>query len=193
VGEMELNRNPENYFAEVEQAAFAPANVPPGIGHSPDKMLQARILSYPDAHRYRLGVNYEALPVNRPHVPVRHYHRDGAMRFDGNFGGAPNYEPNSFGGPVEDPRYLEPPLRITGDAARYDHREGNDDYTQAGNLFRLMTAEERRRLIENIVGGLTGVDREIQLRQLAHFYKADPEYGAGVAAGLGLEKTAAQV
>ena len=122
VGVLELNRNPDNYFAEVEQAGFSPANVVPGISHSPDKMLQVRIFGYADAHRYRLGVNYESLPVNRPRCPVHNYHRDGAMRFDGNDGGAVNYEPNSFGGPKEDPAFREPPLHITGDADRYDHR-----------------------------------------------------------------------
>jgi catalase len=184
VGIMELNRNPENYFAEIEQASFAPANVIPGISFSPDKMLQARILSYPDAHRYRLGVNYESLPVNRPKCPVNHYHRDGTMRFDGNGGAAPNYEPNSFGGPKQNPAYSEPPLHISGDAARYDHREGNDDYTQAGDLFRLMTDDQRARLIGNIVDSMRSVPREIQLRQIAHFYKADPAYGEGVEKGL---------
>jgi catalase len=133
VGVLELNRNPENYFADVEQAAFSPGNVVPGISHSPDKMLQFRIASYADAHRYRLGVNYESLPVNRSLASVSTYHRDGAMRFDGNAGGAVNYEPNSFGGPVEDNHFKEPPLQISGDADRYDHRVGNDDYTQAGN------------------------------------------------------------
>jgi len=108
VGVMELNRNPENYFAEIEQSAFSPANVVPGIGHSPDKMLQFRIISYADAHRYRLGVNYESLPVNRPRCPVATYHRDGSMRFDCNGGGSVTYEPNSFGGPVEDGRFKEP-------------------------------------------------------------------------------------
>src|SRR5688572_22234582 len=135
VGILELNRNPRNYFAEVEQAAFSPSNVVPGISHSPDKMLQARIFSYPDAHRYRIGANYQTLPVNAPRCPVMHYQRDGAMRFDGNFGGATNYEPNSQGGPKECPAFAEPPLKISGDADRYSHRSGNDDYTQAGNLF----------------------------------------------------------
>lgn len=186
VGVLELNRNPQNYFAEVEQAAFEPANLPPGMGASPDKMLQARLLSYPDAHRYRIGVNYAALPVNKPRCPVHTYHRDGHMRFDGNDGGAPNYQPNSFGGPVDDARYKEPPLKISGDADRYDHRAGNDDYTQAGNLYRLMSREERKRLISNIVAAMTGVPREIQLRQIVHFFRADPEYGAGVASGLGI-------
>ena len=152
VGIMELNRNPENYFAEVEQAAFEPSNIVPGIGFSPDKMLQFRIFAYADAHRYRLGsTNYASLPVNTARCPVHSYNRDGFMRFDGNNGGSVNYEPNSFDGPMEDPSYKEPPLRISGDAGRYNHRQGNDDYTQAGNLFRLMQPDERARLIENIV------------------------------------------
>lgn len=131
VGTVELNRNPDNYFAEVEQAAFSPSNVVPGIGFSPDKMLQARIFSYADAHRHRLGTHYEALPVNSPHCPVHNYHKDGQMRFTPN---SPNpdayYEPNSFGGPVEQPEFAEPPLKISGDADRYNHREDNDDYIQ---------------------------------------------------------------
>jgi catalase len=184
VGVLELNRNPANYFAEVEQASFSPANVVPGISHSPDKMLQFRIFSYADAHRYRLGVNYESLPVNRPRCPVHNYHRDGAMRFDGNEGGAVNYEPNSFGGPAEDARFKEPPLKISGAADRYDHRTGNDDYTQAGNLYRLMTAEQRDRLHKAIAGAMAGVPAEIVERQLGHFAKADPRYGEGVRAAL---------
>jgi catalase len=186
VGVLELDRNPENFFAEVEQAAFEPGNLPPGIGASPDKMLQARLLSYPDAHRYRIGVNYAALPVNRPRSPVRTYHRDGQARFDGNYGGAPTYEPNSLGGPVGDPGFKEPPLRISGDADRYDHRAGNDDYTQAGNLFRLMDTEERGRLIGNIAAAMREVPQQIRLRQIAHFTRADPAYGAGVAEALGI-------
>ena len=186
VGVVELNRNPENYFAEVEQVSFSPANVVPGIGHSPDKMLQFRIFSYADAHRYRLGVNYESLPVNKPLCPVRHYHRDGAMRFDDNGGGGVNYEPNSFGGPVQNERFKEPPLKVSGDADRYDHREGNDDHTQAGNLFRLLVPEAQAQLISNIVGAMKTVPREIQERQIRHFLKADPVYGKGVAKGLGL-------
>jgi catalase len=185
VGIMELNHNPENYFAEVEQAAFSPANVVPGISHSPDKMLQFRIFSYADAHRYRLGVNYESLPVNRPRVETSNYYRDGRMRFDGNSGGAVNYEPNSFGGPLEDPCFKEPPLQLTGDADRYNHREGNDDYTQAGNLYRLMPPDERQRLHEALAGAMAGVPREIVERQLSHFAKADPAYGEGVKKALG--------
>ncbi|MEQ1630439.1 MAG: catalase [Gallionella sp.] len=186
VGVLELNRNPQNYFAEVEQAAFEPGNLPRGMGASPDKMLQARILSYPDAHRYRIGVNYAALEVNKPRIPVQHYHRDGATRFDGNGGSAVNYQPNSFGGPVDVAAYKEPPLRISGDADRYDHRTGNDDYQQAGALYRLMSAEQKRQLIANLVGALQGVPEFIQVRQLKHFYQADPAYGQGVAEGLGI-------
>jgi catalase len=186
VGIMELNRNPENYFAEVEQAAFEPSNVVPGIGFSPDKMLQFRIFAYADAHRYRLGTNYAGLPVNKARCPVHTYHRDGAMRFDDNGGGSVSYEPNSFGGPKENPSLKEPPLKISGEADRYDHRIGNDDYTQAGNLFRLMKPDQKKQLIENIVNAMKPAPRYIQERQLEHFYKADPEYGKGVAKGLGL-------
>jgi len=193
VGIMALDRNPENYFAEVEQAAFEPANLPPGMGASPDKMLQARLLSYPDAHRYRIGVNYAALPVNKPRCPVHSYHRDGHMRFDGNGGASPVYQPNSFKGPVDDPSVKEPPLRISGNADRYDHWAGNEDYwTQAGNLYRLMSAEERSRLVANIVSAMRGVPREIQVRQIRHFYKADRAYGEGVAKGLGIDAKEAQ-
>lgn len=187
VGILELNRNAENYFAEIEQAAFEPSNIVPGISFSPDKMLQARIMSYADAHRYRIGVNYAALPANKAKCPVHHYHRDGNMRFDGNFGGAVNYEPNSFGGPVEDARYAEPPLQISGDADRYDHREGNDDYTQPGNLFRLMNDSQKEQLFSNISEAMQGVPPRIQYRQLAHFFNADPAYGNGVAKKLGLD------
>jgi len=186
VGTLELNRNPENYHAEVEQAAFSPANVVPGIGHSPDKMLQFRIFSYADAHRHRIGVNADALPVNRPKCPIHTYHRDGAMRFDDNGKGSVNYEPNSFGGPVEDKRYKEPPLKISGDADHYDHRIGNDDYTQPGDLFRLMSEAQKKALMDNIAAAMAGVPEEIVRRQIAHFSKADPAYGAGVAARLGL-------
>ncbi|TWA59281.1 catalase [Azospirillum baldaniorum] len=187
IGELVLNRNPENFFAEVEQAAFSPANVVPGISFSPDKMLQGRLFAYADAHRYRLGANHQALPVNRPHAAeVRNHQRDGAMRFDGNGGGSPNYEPNSFGGPVQNRAVAEPPLRISGDAARYDHREGNDDYAQAGALFRLIGAEAQGRLMDNIANSLGEAPGFIQRRQLAHFFAADPAYGSGIAKRLGL-------
>ena len=188
VGELELNRNPANYFAEVEQAAFSPSNIVPGIGFSPDKMLQARIFSYADAHRYRLGTHYEALPVNAPRCPVHHYHKDGAMRFFRNDTGNPDayYEPNSVNGPAEAPDYREPPLRISGDADRFDHRAGNDDYTQPGNLFRLMTPAERNRLMDNIAEAMQGVPVEIVRRQVGHFFRCDPDYGIGVATRMGL-------
>jgi catalase len=186
VGELVLDRNPVNYFAEVEQAAFEPKNIVPGMGYSPDKMLQARLISYPDAHRYRLGTNYDALPVNRPQCPVHTYSRDGAMRFDGNSGSAPNYEPNSFNGPAEDPAYRERPRTITGSVDRHNHRLDGDYYSQPGNLFRLMKPDVRERLIGNIVGSLKSVPRRIQELQIQHFYKADPAYGSGVASGLGL-------
>jgi catalase len=186
-GILELNRNPQNNFAEVEQAAFEPSNLPPGFGASPDKMLQARLMSYPDAHRYRIGINYGALAVNKPRCPVHSHHCDGHMRFDGNFGGTPNYEPNSFGEPTEDASYREPPLKVSSDADRYDHRAGNDDYIQAGNLYRLMGEDEKTRLVDNIVGAIKSVPREIQVRQVGHFHKADPDYGRRVAAGLGID------
>lgn len=190
VGVLELNRNPENYFADIEQAAFEPSNMVPGISWSPDKVLQSRIFSYADAHRYRLGVNYASLPVNKAKVEVNNYHRDGAMRFDGNGGASVNYEPNSFGGPAQDESYAEPPLRISGDAARWDHREGNDDYTQPGNLFRLMSDDQKEQLFSNIAEAMEGVSEEIQLRQIAHFTKVDPAYGEGVANKLDLKVNA---
>ena len=186
-GIMELNRNPENYFAEIEQAAFEPSNIVPGIGFSPDKMLQARIMSYADAHRYRIGVNYASLPVNKPHAPVHNYYRDGNMRHESNGAGNVYYEPNSFNGPKQDPSQAEPPLRIEGAADRYNHREGNDDYTQAGNLFRLMNDDQQHQLFENIAASMDGVPEFIQQRQLGHFYKADPAYGRGVARALQID------
>jgi catalase len=188
IGVLELNRNPENYFAEIEQAAFSPSNIVPGIGFSPDKMLQARVFSYADAHRYRLGTHYEMLPVNRPRCPVAHYHKDGPMRFFPQETGAPDayYEPNSFGGAVEDKRFAEPPLKISGDVDRYNHRAGNDDYKQAGDLFRLMPADAQGRLMDNIAEAMQGVPVDIVKRQVGHFYKADPAYGQGVAQRMGV-------
>ena len=187
VGELEMNRNPQNYFAEVEQAAFSPANVVPGISFSPCKMLQARIFAYADAHRYRLGVNFERLPVNAPRAAgvANSYQRDGHMRFDDNAGPGPNYEPNSFGGPVEDPSCKEPPLKISGDADRYLQERGVDvDYIQPGDLFRLMSPEQQKGLIANIVGSLKKVPEEIQTKMVAHFRRAERAYGDGVACGL---------
>lgn len=187
VGVLELNRNPENYFAEVEQAAFSPSNVPPGVGFSPDKMLQGRLFAYPDAHRYRLGVNYQHLPVNRPQSAVNTYHRDGSMRFDNNGGRIDNYEPNGFGGPTQDARYSEPPLPLSGAADRYDAHKDNDDFTQAGNLYRIFTNEERDRLTRNLAGTMKGLPEELQRRNIAHFSKCDPEYGARILRHLGLK------
>lgn len=180
VGILELNRNPEHYFAEIEQSSFSPSNVVPGIGYSPDKVLQARLFAYADAHRYRVGTHYEALPVNKPKCPVHTYHADGAMRFDAPRGTDAYYEPNSFNGPAEVPGAKEPPLRISGDADHYNHREGNDDYRQPGDLFRLMNADQRKQLFENIAGAMQGVPRFIIERQLEHFRRADPAYAAGV-------------
>jgi catalase len=189
VGRMVLNRNPENYFAEVEQAAFSPANFVPGIAASPDKMLQGRLFAYHDAHRYRLGPNYHLLPVNRPKgVKVQNYQRDGFMRFDSNGGGDPNYYPNSFGGPEPDITAAEPAFEVSGKAARLPYTHPNDDFVQAGTLYRkVMTDEDRNHLIGNIVSHLLNARKDIQIRQTKLFYKADPDYGRRVAEGLGLD------
>ncbi len=190
VGVLELNRNAAHYFAEIEQSSFSPSNIVPGIGFSPDKMLQGRIFAYADAHRYRVGTHYEMLPVNKPRAQVNTYHADGAMRFDAPRGTDHYYEPNSFGGPVEAPSAKEPPLRIHGDADHYNHREGNDDHTQPGNLFRLMSPDQQQRLFNNIAGAMQGVPRFIIDRQLEHFRRADPAYGAGVEAAIARIHTA---
>ncbi|MEA5580994.1 catalase [Nodularia harveyana UHCC-0300] len=189
VGILELNRNPQNYFAEVEQSAFSPSNVVPGISFSPDKVLQARIISYPDAQRYRIGANYQQLPVNQPKCPVMHYQRDGAMALGNNAGNTPNYEPNSNEDtPKENCVYAEPALNLGHvKADRYDHRPGNDDYTQAGELYRLMKPDQQERLIQNIVGSLSQARSDLQMRQLCHFFRADMNYGQRVAEGLGIE------
>ncbi|EDY81042.1 catalase [Verrucomicrobiia bacterium DG1235] len=190
VGEFELNRNADNYFTDIEMAAYSPSNVVPGIGFSPDKMLQARVFSYADAHRYRLGTHYEALPVNRPKSELNHYHKDGAMRFFTNDFGNPDayYEPNTVEGSAkEDPSVKEPPLRISGDADRYNHREGNDDYTQPGNLYRIFNDEQKNRLHHNIAEAMDGVPAGIIEKQLNHFHKCDPAYAKGIADALGVE------
>ncbi len=184
VGVIELNRNAGNYFSDVEQAAFTPANVVPGIGFSPDRLLQGRLFSYGDAQRYRLGVNHHQIPVNAPKCPVHHaFHRDGAMRTDGNLGGTPNYEPNRFGEFAQDARAAEPAL-AAGAIDRYDHREDADYYGQAGALFRLFGEGERQRLFENIARHIDGVPAEIVARALEHFGRADEAYGLGVAAAI---------
>jgi len=187
VGEFELNRNPENFYAEVEQSAFNPAAVIPGIGFSPDKMLQGRLFAYGDAQRYRLGVNHHQIPVNSPRCPVHSYHRDGAMRTDGNFGSTIGYEPNYHQEWAEQPDYSEPPLQISGNADHYDHRVDEDYFSQAGDLFRLMSQEERSRLLENTARSLNGVPDFIQQRHIEHAYKADTAYGEGLEVALGLK------
>lgn len=187
VGVMELNRNPENYFADVEQAAFNPANVVPGIGFSPDKMLQGRLFSYGDAQRYRLGVNHYQIPVNTPKCPFHNYHRDGAMRVDGNEGSTLHYFPNSYGQWEENKQHTEPALHLYGDADHHNFREDDDDYyTQPGNLFRLMNADQKQRLFDNTAGEVGGADKFIQIRHIQNCYKADPAYGEGVAKALNI-------
>jgi len=185
VGVLELNRNPENYFADVEQAAFNPTNIVPGIGFSPDKMLQGRLFSYGDAQRYRLGVNHNQIPVNKPRCPVSGYHRDGAMRVDGNYGSTIGYEPNSYGEWQEQPDFREPPLKLDGDADHWNHREDNADYySQPGNLFEIMSPEQQKVLCENTGRAMGDAPREIKIRHIKNCMKADQAYGEGVASAL---------
>jgi catalase len=183
VGEFELNRNPDNYFADVEQAAFTPANLIPGVSFSPDRMLQGRLFSYGDAARYRLGVNHHQIPVNYPRAAklVNTYHRDGTMRVDGNQGGVAGVEPNSFGRWREQPEYADPPMTIGSIADHFDYREDDDDYfTQAGDLFRLMSGEEQKRLFENTARAIKGARRVTVERHIANCSQADRAYGEGV-------------
>jgi catalase len=180
VGVMELNRNPENFFAEVEQAAFSPANIVPGIGFSPDKMLQARLFSYGDTQRYRLGVNFNQIPVNAAKCPVHAYHRDGKMRVDGNLGRTPTYFPNSLGEWNDRPDLSEPPSKIEGGAGHWDHRVDEDYFSQPGDLFRLMSPEQKQVLFENTARQLGKAAKHIQQAYIANCSKADPAYGAGV-------------
>ena len=189
VGVLELNRNPENYFAEVEQSAFNPSALVPGIGPSPDKMLQARLVSYQDTHLYRVGVNYRELPVNQPRVPVNNYMRDGAMATAAQYGGKPNYWPNSIAGaPDVNPAYRDPAWDIgLAIVDRYDSTKDHDDYTQAGNLYRLFDEDHRDRLTTRIAGALGEARKEVQMRQIEHFFKADPDYGRRVAEKLGVD------
>ncbi|AOZ93740.1 catalase KatA [Paenibacillus crassostreae] len=191
VGNMVLDRNPENYFAEVEQVTFSPGSFVPGIEASPDKMLQGRLFGYGDAHRYRVGANHNALPINCPHAKVNTHQRDGQMQPTNNGGSSVYYEPNSYGGATESPQDKPVQFEVSGmaDSVTYD---SDDHYTQAGDLYRLLSAEERTRLVSNIVGAMTPVDKEeIKLRQIGHFYKADPEFGQQIADGLGLSVTQA--
>ncbi len=186
VGVMELNRNPENYFADVEQAAFNPANIVPGIGFSPDKMLQGRLFSYGDAQRYRLGVNHHLIPVNAPRCPVHSFHRDGLMRVDGNFGSTLGYEPNSYGEWQEQPDFDEPPLKLDGDAFHWDHREDEDYYSQPKALFHKMSPAQQQVLFENTARAMGDSPKEIKIRHIGNCLKVDPAYGEGVAKALGI-------
>lgn len=188
VGVLELNRNPENYFMDVEQAAFNPANIIDGIGFSPDKMLQGRLFSYGDAQRYRLGVNHHQIPVNRARCPVHAYHRDGQMRVDGNYGSTLGYEPNSYGEWTDSPEVKEPPLKVNGDIYNYDEREYDSDYySQPGALFRLMPKYEQRVLFENTARAMGDCALFIKERHVRNCHKADPLYGEGVAKALGID------
>ncbi len=188
IGRLVLDRNPQNFYAEIEQAAFSPSNLVPGIEVSPDKLLQGRLFSYPDAHRYRLGTNFAQLPVNQPRVPVTNYQRDGFMRIGDNGGSAVNYEPNSYGGPTENPAVRELPIVLRGVADRTAYPTAGlaDDFEQAGMLWRVLKADEQERLVANLAGHLGGAARAIQERQVQHFLKADPSYGARVAQALGI-------
>ena len=194
IGKLVLNRNPVNYFAEVEQAAFGPSNLVPGIAISPDKMLQARVFSYHDTHIHRLGPNYHLIPVNSPKgAKETSYQRDGLMRVDDGGGAGPNYWPNSFGGPAPDPGAGEPPFELTGTAGRHPYAFPNDDFVQPGELYRkVMTDMDRDHLIGNIVDHLGGAVKRIQMRQSAWFFTADADYGRRVAAGLGLDIAAVE-
>lgn len=189
VGVIELNRNPENYFQDVEQAAFNPASVVPGISFSPDRMLQGRLFSYGDAQRYRLGVNHHQIPVNSPKAStyVNSFHRDGQMRVDGNQGSKIHYEPNSFGQWQDQPEFSDPPESAHGDIMRYDFRKDDDDYfTQPGKLFRLMSEEQQQVLFENTARNMDGVPEFIKIRHIENCSKADEKYGEGVAKAMGI-------
>lgn len=184
VGVLELNKNPDNYFQDVEQAAFNPASVVPGISFSPDRMLQGRLFSYGDAQRYRLGVNHHQIPVNHPKAAKNYnsFHRDGMMRVDGNQGSKLHYEPNSFGEWEEQKEYTDPPLAREGDIMRYDFREDDDDYfTQPGKLFNLMNEDQKQALFENTCRNMMGVPEFIKIRHIKNCYQADPRYGEGLA------------
>ncbi|CAG2331870.1 MULTISPECIES: catalase [Burkholderia] len=179
VGTIELNRNPENYFADVEQAAFTPANIVPGIGFSPDRLLQGRLFSYGDAQRYRLGINHHQIPVNAPRCPFHSFHRDGAMRVDGNLGSTVNYEPSRQGDFAANPAAAEPPVQA-GTVDRYDHRDDDDYYSQPRALFRLFSADQKERLFANIGRAISGVPQDVVDRVLVHLERIDPAYAAGV-------------
>jgi catalase len=180
VGVLELNRNPENYFADVEQAAFTPANVVPGIGYSPDRMLQGRLFSYGDTHRYRLGINHHQIPVNAPRCPFASAHRDGTGRVDGNGGGRVNYQPNRFGDYAESPEAAEPAMELMGLVDRYDHRIDSDYYSQPAALFHRMSEIQQQKLFGNIARHIRCVPDDILAVQMEHFRRIDPDYAEGV-------------
>lgn len=188
IGRMVLDRNPENYFAEVEQAAFEPANMVPGIGPSPDKMLLGRLFSYPDTHRHRIGPNYLQLPINQPHVPVHSYNKDGAMRYH-HSGDQPVYAPNSKGGPVADPSVGEPGWLVeAGEIMRsaYTRRRDDDDFIQPGTLYReVLSDTDREHLAANAVGHATQeVSAQMHERVIGYWTSVDADLGARVAAGI---------
>lgn len=188
VGKMVLNRNPENYFADVEQAAFSPANFVPGIGPSPDRLLQGRLFAYGDAHRWRLGVNHQQIPINAPRCPMHTYQRDGQMAVNGNGGSGPNYWPNSAGGAAPCPAFTPPAFEVEAIIARHEQPAEDLDFVQPGELYRrVLNDEQKSHLISNIVGHLRNAQPALQYRQSALFYKADPEYGSRVANGLKLD------
>jgi catalase len=189
VGVMELNRVPENYYADVEQAAFSPAVIVPGIGFSPDRMLQARLFSYGDAQRYRLGVNYSSIPVNAPRCPVHSYHRNGLMRVDGNNGANLQYAPNSAGEWSSTAAAIAPSMPVEGYAGHYDYHEDDDDYYSCPRqLFELMSPEQQAVLFENTARAMQGTTKEVQLRHIHNCLKAHKDYGMGVAKALGISE-----
>lgn len=187
VGKFVLNKNPQNYFNEIEQAAFSPSNFVPGIAASPDKMLQIRLFSYPDTHRHRLGTNFDQLPVNAPKCPMHNYQRDGHLNIRTD-SPAPNYFPNSMDGASTDAKFIPPAIDVQGLAARHEYPLGDIDFVQAGELYsRALSEYDRTNLIKNIVGHIKAAQQRIQYRQAALFYKAHPEYGTRVAEGLKLD------
>ncbi|MDX9743876.1 MAG: catalase [Arcobacteraceae bacterium] len=186
VGVMTLNENPKNYFNEIEQASFSPSNVVSGINFSPDKMLQARIFSYPDAHRYRVGTHYEMLPVNRPIVEVNTYHADGSMNYEIKEPYDTYYEPNSFNGAIENKSFAEPAFETGNIADRYNHRIGNDDFSQVTALFNLMSVSQKEQLFSNIAAAMDTVPRNIIDRQITLFEQVHPDYASGVKKALGI-------
>lgn len=189
VGKLELNRNPENYFADVEQSAFNPAHVVPGIGYSPDKLLQGRLFSYGDAQRYRLGVNHHLIPVNRAKTRVHAFHRDGLMRVDDNYGSTMGYQPNSFGEWEDQREFREPPMKVDGDINHYDPKDFPEDdcFKQGGDLWRLLEEDKKALLIKNTAADMCCVTDNVRYRHAAHCFIADPEYGERISEALKLD------